>query len=337
MGSVTQPSIEDTSASLWWPTGKRVDAVNDQACTDEDSWVAIDVLQNDRNAKGVVCVDGQFLLPGEAITLASGATVRMDEERRLIYDPNGRFEHLDAGEQTTDCFTYTAYGRTGTDRATVTVTIEGVTDEPVPNRAPVAVHDVQIVPGQLYPIPYPLPAAEIEVSGTLSGEVGIDFGDGPIVTTLAIGEEGDPDPLPDIVAVDVLANDYDPDGDSLTIATLNGQAILPGGSVALASGAKVTLVEEVSGEQYLTYEGGILEKDGSGTADAAALTLYPVPIDPPYPWPGITDSFTYSVQDDEGAASEAATVTLVLATGYFSFDYTLAGGGTIAVDVNMIA
>lgn len=47
------------------------------------------------------------------------------------YDPNGQFEFLAAGDTTTDTFSYTATDNiSGSDTATVTVTIEGVNDAP---------------------------------------------------------------------------------------------------------------------------------------------------------------------------------------------------------------
>jgi VCBS repeat-containing protein len=48
------------------------------------------------------------------------------------YDPDGHFEHLQAGSSATDTFTYTVSdGHGGTDTATVTITISGVNDPPV--------------------------------------------------------------------------------------------------------------------------------------------------------------------------------------------------------------
>ncbi len=57
---------------------------------------------------------------------------------QLVYDPNGAFEALNAGEQAQEVFTATiADGEGGEDEATITVTINGV-DEPAVNTAPVA-------------------------------------------------------------------------------------------------------------------------------------------------------------------------------------------------------
>ena len=61
------------------------------------------------------------------------------------------------------------------------VKVKGVND------APVAHDDVVYVPVKPYPFPGPLPVEDA------SGKPGDD---GPIFTTLAVGEEGDPDPLP---------------------------------------------------------------------------------------------------------------------------------------------
>ncbi len=54
------------------------------------------------------------------------------------------------------------------------------------------------------------------------------------------------------VCADVLANDNDADGDTLTITSVDGQAIQPGGSVTTASGVIVTL-DDATGE--LCFDG----------------------------------------------------------------------------------
>ncbi len=55
----------------------------------------------------------------------------LDADGTFDYDPNGQFESLATGETTTDTFAYTVGdGNGGTDTATVSITIDGVNDDP---------------------------------------------------------------------------------------------------------------------------------------------------------------------------------------------------------------
>ncbi|NJN09950.1 MAG: tandem-95 repeat protein [Richelia sp. RM1_1_1] len=103
-------------------------ANNDTATTDEDNSVTINVLANDTDS------DGDTL----TITGVSGSTgsVTIDGDN-IVYNPNGQFESLNAGETATDTFSYTVSDGNGlNDTATVTVTINGV-DEVIGNENPV--------------------------------------------------------------------------------------------------------------------------------------------------------------------------------------------------------
>ncbi|MEL7499693.1 MAG: tandem-95 repeat protein [Planctomycetota bacterium] len=65
-------------------------------------------------------------------TLPSGAMLSADANGAIVYDPNGQFESLAAGETTTDTFAYRVANGTGDfDLVTVTVTIQGVNNDPV--------------------------------------------------------------------------------------------------------------------------------------------------------------------------------------------------------------
>ncbi|QDU10247.1 VCBS domain-containing protein [Gimesia aquarii] len=68
------------------------------------------------------------------IILASGATLTVNTDGTFTYDPSSssQFNALAAGAQDTDSFAYTIDdGLSGTDTATVTITINGVNDPPV--------------------------------------------------------------------------------------------------------------------------------------------------------------------------------------------------------------
>ncbi len=77
-------------------------------------------------------IDGQVLVPGGTITLASGARITVGADGSLSYDPSGRFDGLAAGQTAFDRFTYTvADGSGATSTATVTLLVQGVNDAPV--------------------------------------------------------------------------------------------------------------------------------------------------------------------------------------------------------------
>jgi len=74
----------------------------------------------------VESVEGQDEV-GSEITLDSGARVTVEPKGRFSYDPNGTFSNLDAGEDTTDQFTYIAVSESGEGKleGTVEIPIEG--------------------------------------------------------------------------------------------------------------------------------------------------------------------------------------------------------------------
>ncbi|HAH49397.1 MAG TPA: hypothetical protein DCM07_32080, partial [Planctomycetaceae bacterium] len=69
---------------------------------------------------------------GDQITLTSGALLTVYLDGTFDYDPNGVFDYLADTQSATDSFTYTIDdGNGGTDTATVTITINGLNDDPV--------------------------------------------------------------------------------------------------------------------------------------------------------------------------------------------------------------
>jgi len=105
-------------------------AVDDSAVTDEDTSVTVaapGVLDND---SGLVAGD---TLAVTAVDTSGtvGAVTTWSVDGSFTYDPDGQFEYLQAGNSTTDSFTYTVTDDYGiTDTATVTITINGVNDAP---------------------------------------------------------------------------------------------------------------------------------------------------------------------------------------------------------------
>ena len=201
-------------------------AADDAVTVSEDaSSVDIDVLANDTDADG-----DEFAVIGRD---TSGTIGRVPiSNGALRYDPDGRFEDLNAGETATDSFTYTiSDGRGGTSTATVNITITGVDDVP-DNASPSAVSDFQ--------------------------EISKDSG--PIV-------------------VDVLANDTDPDGDSLTVISVDGGTILQGS---------------------VTLEDGVLRYSPNGQFDGLLAGETAI------------DRFTYTISDSRGGTdTDTASFTII--------------------------
>lgn len=120
-------------------------AVDDSGATNEN--VVLNVLAgsgvltndtdpNNNDTKIVSAVNAVGANVGVQFALPSSALLQLNADGSYSYDPNGAFNYLAQGVQTTDSFTYTIQDAEGlTSTATVTITITGV------NSAPVAVDD----------------------------------------------------------------------------------------------------------------------------------------------------------------------------------------------------
>ncbi|WP_412563191.1 Ig-like domain-containing protein [Thalassobius sp. MITS945101] len=111
-------------------------AADDVAATDEDTSVVIDVTANDSDADldsfGVTMIDGQVVAPGGSVVLGgSGATVTLNLDGTLSYDPAGVFDALADGAPAVDSFSYQITDSNGAgDTGLVTVNLTGVNDAP---------------------------------------------------------------------------------------------------------------------------------------------------------------------------------------------------------------
>ncbi len=86
----------------------------------------------DNNEITVNRINDETVNIGQPIILDSGAEITLNTDGTFSYNPNGQFESLGVGETATDTFTYTVNdGIADSEPATVTITINGVNDDPV--------------------------------------------------------------------------------------------------------------------------------------------------------------------------------------------------------------
>ncbi len=113
-------------------------AADDALATDEDTAITGNVFSDngngpDSDANGdtltVSAVNGAAAAVGNEIMLPSGARLTLNSNGSFVYDPMGAFDDLSPGEADTDGFAYTVSdGKGGSDMATVSVGIDGLTD-----------------------------------------------------------------------------------------------------------------------------------------------------------------------------------------------------------------
>ncbi len=266
-------------------------AQDDAASTDEGRLVTISVLENDSDP------DGDFLLV-ETFTQPANGSV-LNTRTSVSYIPNDGF-------QGTDTFSYTVSdGNGGTDSATVTVSVAAVNDPPIARDdtastdegaaviVPVLLNDedsdgdsliVRSIAGAEHGTVVNL-GTEIEYSPD-SGFNGVDRfvytisdgnGGGDAATVfVAVAGVNDPPVAQDdsgtteqngTISIPVLANDEDPDGDSISIASTS----LPEhGTVRIDGGTLVyTPDPDYIGTDRLTYR----ISDGRGAFDEATVTV----------------------------------------------------------------
>ncbi|WP_417386550.1 Ig-like domain-containing protein [Gimesia sp.] len=131
--------------------------------TDEDLITSGDLLSTD-NGGGVDSdpdssdiltvteVNGVSASVNNQIVLASGALLTVNADGTFDYDPNGAFDWLAVSQTATDSFTYSIEdGNGGTDTATVTITINGVNNDPVAQNDEFDVNTSGTFTGNLFP------------------------------------------------------------------------------------------------------------------------------------------------------------------------------------------
>jgi VCBS repeat-containing protein len=116
-------------------------AENDAVSIDANTVLTGNVLTDNGNGEDsdpdgneitVNQINNESVNMGQPITLDSGAEIILNEDGTFSYNPNGQFDSLGVGETATDTFTYTINdGISDSEPATVTITINGVNDNPI--------------------------------------------------------------------------------------------------------------------------------------------------------------------------------------------------------------
>ncbi|MEL7355615.1 MAG: LamG-like jellyroll fold domain-containing protein [Cyanobacteria bacterium J06560_6] len=123
---------------------------DDVATTDDNATVTLNVLGNDSDFFGIgtVTIDainGTAIAAGESLQLASGATITLNADNTLSYDP-GQLESLAAGDMASEQFSYTATNSLGTSRtATVDIEINGIDAAPVTTDEYITINEEEAV------------------------------------------------------------------------------------------------------------------------------------------------------------------------------------------------
>ena len=108
-------------------------AIEDTFVTDEDISLTLDVLINDSDLDGdaliISQVNGVAAEVGTELNLGSGASLILNDDGTLSYNPGSAFAYLSGEETSTDSFNYTIDdSKEGTATATVTIDINGIDD-----------------------------------------------------------------------------------------------------------------------------------------------------------------------------------------------------------------
>ncbi len=298
-------------------------ANDDAVAVSEDGSIAISVLANDTD------IDANDTLSVDSVDATGVQGSVSIVNGQVVYDPNGQFDSLGAGQSATETFSYTvADDKGGTATASVTVTVNGVNDDPTA-AADAATTDEDS-------------AASI---ATLDNDGDVDTGDVLQITQVngAAVSVGVPVTLASGALVTLNADgtfSYDPNGqfegldsgetgaDSFTYqvedgnggsatATVNVTVNGVNDAPVAADDASVTdqdtavTIDVLSND--LDAEGHALNVTGVGTAANGNVSINPdgtVTYTPNAGFSG-SDSFTYDVSDGNGG-SHTATVSVTV-------------------------
>ncbi|WP_226700156.1 Ig-like domain-containing protein [Qipengyuania gaetbuli] len=317
-GGNTDPTAEEDSGAI----------AADAILSSPDS-----LLDNDSDVDGdpltVAAVNGDAAAVGQAITLASGATLKVEADGSYVYDPNSAFDTLPLGQTTDDSFSYTIDdGQGGRSTATVTITVTG-TFQGGGNTAPASGDDSYEVgeDGSLIIGPD---------TGVLGNDLDVDgdalsasLVDGPNNGTLSFNADGSftYTPDPDFSGSDTFtyfANDGLQDGNvalvSIEVTSSNDDpqvtAAIEAGAGEDDAGFDVNLLAGASdpdaGDTLSVANFTLVDGDADGMVrSGGALSVDPSAYEYLAIGESVVVSFSYDVIDGNGgSAAQTATVTI---------------------------
>jgi VCBS repeat-containing protein len=273
-------------------------ANDDSGTTDEDSPVTINVLSNDSDPDGdMISIDAITNPTYGNATIASGS---------IVYTPDSGAQSLQVGQTATDTFSYTIIDGIEDDTATVTITINGLNDMPVASDAQIITDEDELIeytlpasdPDNGDSLTFEIETEPTSGSVSLDPDGGIIYSpdtnyDGPdsfvysatdssgssdtgtiLVTVnpvndppVAVDDE-DPTTSPGVeVTVDVLANDFDPEGDPIEVTSISTPSH---GTAEINSDGTITYTPDLDliGQDSFTYT---ISDDNGGTATAIVV------------------------------------------------------------------
>lgn len=324
-------------------------AQDDAATTDEDTPLNGDVLVDNGNgadsdidgdALSVTAIDGNAADIGNAVTLASGATITLNGDGTFTFEPTGlAIQMLGVGDSLVDTFTYTIDdGNGGTDTATATITINGVNDDPIAtDDMPMITEDA--VPNTLMGNAIGMNDTDVEGDPLIVTNPGIYVG---LYGTLDLDANGDVmytldngNPAVDALNVGDMLTDTFPytigDGNGGTAGANINVTINGANDAPIANDDSTYQVSQGATLMATTVMTGVLGNDTDvdndsateltavlviGPADAAAFTLNP---DGTFTYEhdgaGTTDDSFQYMANDGAADSNIATVTIQVLVG----------------------
>ena len=330
-------------------------ADDDTDTTDEDTQVTVPVLDNDTD------IDGDPLTVTGATDPANGSVV-VNADGTITYTPDADFNGIDS-------FDYTiSDGNGGTDTATVIVTVlpandppvatndSDTTDEDTPVTVAVLDNDTDIDGDTLTVTDATDPAngsIVVNADGTITYTPNADFNgtdtftyqvcdpdnacdtatveitinpinDGPVATNDSDTTDEDTP-----VAIPILGNDSDPDGDTLTVTDATDPA---NGSVVINADGTITYTPGADFNGIDTFDYTI--SDGNGGTDTATVIVTVLPAnDPPVAGDDLDSTLeetpvTVSVLDNDSDV-DGDTLTVTDATDPANGSVVVNADGTI--------
>ncbi len=267
-------------------------------------WMIVDEL---RGPQSVTAVTELAANVNSLITLPSGASLRVNRNGSFSYDPRGRFDPLPTGGTATDSFTYEVSDPDGgSATATVSITIHGVDDLPAAIAQSVTTAEdtalaIALTGSDAEGSALSYTVVDGPTHGTLSGTApNLTYAPaanyhGPDSFTFTVND-GTANSAPATVSITVTPVNDLPSADGQSLTTYDNSTL----AITLA-GADI----ETSPLTYRIVSGptqGLL----SGTPPNVIYT-------PPFPFAG-NASFTFEVEDADGATASAAVAITILAS-----------------------